>query len=164
MQDPSSNSEPENRENTVGLQYQYLEAVLKAINESLNALNTKASALIGFDALVINFATNLPNQYLIFKAFTFASLMVSVLMGILAYAPKEAGTMVKPKVLMDNHYYDSEENFRLVVIKTWIEGLPGLCEMRDKKFKFLKYGIWSLGAAALVTGYINLIVLICGKP
>jgi len=58
--------------------------------------------------------------------------------------------MTPPHILMDEYYYDSEENCRLVIAKTWLETLDELESMRDTKARFVKKAIFALGGAAIL--------------
>ena len=56
--------------------------------------------------------------------------------------------MTPPRILMDDYYYDSEENGRLVITKTWLEALDEFEEVRDEKAKIADQAIIVLCIAA----------------
>ncbi len=49
---------------------------------------------------------------------------------------------------MDEYYYDSEENCRLVITKTWLEALDECESVRDEKAKIADQATTALYCAA----------------
>ncbi len=61
--------------------------------------------------------------------------------------------MTPPSLLMEENYYDSDENCRLIITKTWIEALKELESIRDEKAKFVDKAVSTLCGAALVASF-----------
>lgn len=147
----------------IKLIYTYTEYRLKLANDSLNALNTKLGSIIAFSGAAIGFSINLPNRQfsivteqltcyscLILKIFVCLCLAMAICISMIGFYPQAGGGMTPPNILMDEYYYDSEENCQLVITKTWLESLKELELMRDTKAEFVKKAIFALGGAALL--------------
>jgi hypothetical protein len=150
-------------QSNIKLIYNYTEYRLKLANDSLNSLNAKLGSIIAFSGAAIGFSINLPNQgfgstteqlicysCLILKILVCLSLIVAVCISMTGFYPQAGGGMTPPHILMDEYYYDSEENCRLVIAKTWLETLDELESMRDTKARFVKKAIFALGGAAIL--------------
>lgn len=157
-------SEEDREYNNINLIYSYTEYRIKMTNDSINALNTKLSAVLGFSATSIIFSINLPNQAfipntrheylcyscLILKIIVCVLLAVTIFKCIQGLLPKAVGGMTPPEILMNEYYYDTDENCKLVITKTWIEALKEFETLRDEKAKIANGAITTLGGAALV--------------
>lgn len=147
----------------IKLIYSYTEYRLKLVNDSLNALNTKLGSIIAFSGAAIGFSINLPNKgfgiiteqftcysCLILKILVCLCLVIAICISMAGFYPKAGAGMTPPRLLMDNNYYGSEEECRLVITKTWLETLDELEHMRDIKAEYLKKAIFALGGAAIL--------------
>ena len=158
----------EEKEHTnIKLIYEYTEYRLKLVNDSINALNTKLSAILGFSATSIVFSINLPNQAfitnpaenslcyccLLLKIIVCVLLVATIYIGINGFRPKAGGGMTPPSLLLEENYYDSDEDCRLIITKTWIEALKELESIRDEKAKFVEKAVSTLCGAALVASF-----------
>lgn len=161
MEDPHSEDEQSEHTN-INLIYSYTEYRLKLTNDSINALNTKLSAILAFSATSIIFSINLPNQAflaspdrqyicyscLVLKILVCCFLALTIYLSVQGFRPKPGGGMTPPDKLMNENYYDSEENCRLIITKTWIEALQDLEKLRDEKAKIADRAIRMLCVAA----------------
>ena len=159
----SSEQTKEPEHTNIQLIYSYTEYRLKLANESINALNTKIGSIIAFSGVSIGLTINLPNkafitnfsaQYicyscLIIKIVVCIFVIAAIVISLSGFTPKEGGGMTPPSLLMKENYYDSDEDCRLIITKTWIEALEELESLRDKKAKQVKMGILALGGAAI---------------
>lgn len=159
----------------ISLIYSYTEYRLKLTNDSINALNTKLSSILAFSATSIIFSINLPNQAFIvipghqyicycclwLKIVVCVFLALTIYLSVLGFRPKGAGGMTPPDLLMEENYYDSDEDCRLIITKTWIEALKELEFLRDQKAKVADQAIQTLCIAAFcATGSIILASLL----
>ncbi len=77
-------------------------------------------------------------------------LAITIFICVQGFLPKASGGMTPPKILMNEYYYDSDENCRLVITKTWIEALQEFENVRDEKAKITEKAIIMLSIAALL--------------
>ncbi|MBD1904083.1 hypothetical protein H6F53_01000 [Trichocoleus sp. FACHB-832] len=148
----------------ISLIYSYTEYRIKLANDSINVLNTKLSSVLGFSATSIVFSINLPNQAfipnpsysylcyscLIIKIAVCVFLAVTIFICVKGLIPKSLGAMTPPEILMNEYYYDTDENCKLVITKTWIEALKEFEMLRDEKAKIANIAITALCGAALL--------------
>ncbi len=146
----------------IKLIYSYTEYRLKLANDSISALNTKLGSVIAFSGASIGFSINLPNkafllapgeQYicyscLILKMIVCTTLILAICTSVIGFIPQAGGAMTPPNLLMKENYFDSDENCRLIITKTWIEALEELELIRDNKSKLVKIAVLLLGSAA----------------
>ena len=163
MENPVENSQTPEHSN-IKLIYSYTEYKLKLANDSLNALNTKLGSLIAFSGAAIGFSINLPNKAflpssadeyvcylcLILKILVCLFLVFAISIGVTGFYPKAGGGMTPPQLLMQENYYDTDEDCRLIIVRTWIEALTELEAMRDAKAGFVKKSIFALAGAAVL--------------
>lgn len=159
---PIVDKEPEHT--NIKLIYSYTEYRLKLANDSISALNTKLGSAIAFSGASIGFSINLPNkafllapgdQYicyscLILKMSVCIVLILAIFTSVIGFIPQSGGGMTPPGLLMEENYYDSDENCRLIITKTWIEALEELELIRDNKSKLVKIAVLLLGLAAFL--------------
>jgi len=69
---------------------------------------------------------------------------------MMGFYPKAGGGMTPPRLLMSENYYNSEEDCRLVITKTWLDTLDEFESMRDTKAEYVKKAIFALGGAAIL--------------
>ena len=153
----------ETQHTNIKLIYNYTEYQLKLANDSINSLNTKLGSIIAFSGASIGLSINLPNkaflenateQYvcyscLILKILVCILLIVAVSTSVIGFIPQAGGGMTPSNLLMDENYYDSDEDCRLIITKTWIEALAELKSLRDNKANLVKIAILAIGGAAV---------------
>jgi len=163
MKDPTEDSQTSQHSN-IKLIYSYTEYRLKLANDSLNALNTKLGSIIAFSGAAISFSINLPNNAflpgnahayicylcLILKILVCLFLVFAIGTGVTGFYPKAGGAMTPPQLLMQENYYDTDEECRLIITKTWLEALTELEAMRDTKAEFVKRSVFALAGAAVL--------------
>lgn len=149
--------------------YNYTENRMKLVNDSINALNTKLGSIIAFSGAAIGFSINLPNKafittdltessYLCYlclnlKIFLCVFLVIAIFTSTYGFVPKAGGAMTPPSLLMEENYYDSDEDIRLIITKTWIEALAELELLRDNKAKLVTRAILAFGGAAVLAAF-----------
>jgi len=151
------------KHSNIKLIYGYTEYRLKLANDSLNALNTKLGSIIAFSGAAIGFSINLPNKgfgvvdgqlicysCLVLKILVCLCLVISICISMMGFYPKAGGGMTPPRLLMSENYYNSEEDCRLVITKTWLDTLDEFESMRDTKAEYVKKAIFALGGAAIL--------------
>lgn len=146
----------------IELIYEYTKSVVSAQSDSLNRLDTKFSAFLGFSGILLRFALNLPDnsglnvwlglnilQVLKVLVCTFAG--ASVLFSAIGLTAKNRGTTVDPKILMgDDWYWESEERCRAFIVNTWIVTTDEYQETGRKKGQNLNLTIWLFCIATLL--------------
>ena len=157
-----------NDNSNITLIYEYAQETLKELNSSKSALNTKLAAVIGFDAALIRFSSNLPDRSLVIalvnldihlncysclllKILSYISLMISLVFALWGFIPKKAGVIILPKELMNKYLKISEEHYRESIIASWNKSIEELAAIRDKTAKFLNYAVLFLGIAAILS-------------
>jgi hypothetical protein len=140
--------------------YTYTESAIKLLNDSINALNSKLSTVIGFAGVLLRFGVDLPGNIpigdtqclscLILKVASITFAFLSILTAILGFLPQTVGTMAYPEdLLVDEYFEDTEENNRIRIVKTWLIGYQLILDSIDTKSAGLKHAsIFLLFAAA----------------
>lgn len=133
----------------IDLIYNYTECRLALVNNSINQLNAKLNSILAFGVISTFLSVDLPNTdfCLWLKILVCIFLILTILLTILGLRPKPAGGMTPPNLLMEENYYDTEENCRLIIVKTWIEALKELELLRDEKARTAHQAIYMLCAA-----------------
>jgi hypothetical protein len=163
----SSEETKEPEHTNIQLIYDYTEYRLKLANDSLNALNTKLGSIIAFSGVSIGLSINLPSkaftinsgaQYICYSCFIIKIivcifLIAAIVISLSGFTPIEGGGMTPPSLLMNENYYDSDEDCRLIITKTWIEALKELETLRDSKANQVKMSILALGGAAISAAF-----------
>ncbi|MEB3341259.1 hypothetical protein [Okeania sp.] len=152
----------------IQLIYEYAQQVLKDLDSSKNTLNTKLGTVIGFDAVMIRFSSDLPddslilnlpdtdiclkcNMCLILKILTLCSLIISLLFGLWGFKPKKGGTNILPQRLIEKCLSIPEENYRRSLIEVWNESIIELDKLRNDTAKMLNRAVFCLGFAAILS-------------
>jgi hypothetical protein len=115
--------------NNIALIYDYTQKHIESINKSIDILNTKISFFLLLYVLIL--ISNTQFNYL--DCF----LLTGISISIYTLLPKATGGVTPPEILMNEYYYESEENCRLVIVKTWLETIIELELIRDRKAKQL---------------------------
>lgn len=155
--------------NNVSLAYIYTKEVIEDTNKSLDALNTKLTAVLAFSGLLLRFSGDLPETNDFFVA---ARLVVCSFFGLavvfccLGLQPKVGGAVVVPDDLIYGRversngdgekeygalcYHESDERVRLFIIKTWLSRLPELDRRVESSFDALKKATWCIAAGSIL--------------
>ena len=112
----------------IDLIYSYTEYRITLVNNSINQLNAKLNSVLAFGVISTFLSVDLPDIYfcLWLKILICLLLILTILLAVLGLRPRPAGGMTPPHLLMEENYYDTEENCRLIIVKTWIEALKEL--------------------------------------
>jgi len=152
MEDNSINSNHAPHDNNLDLIYQYSESVLKAVNDDIKTINTKLGIVLGFDGILIKLVTDLPDQTLtidsyrcysclLLKVLIFLLLICSIWVSAAGLVSKPAGSIVRPKELLENWYYEDSENCKLLILKGLSQTVEGLNLNRTRKAEQLATSI-----------------------
>lgn len=127
----------------INLIYEYTEYHLKSVNRSIDILTTKLNVLLGLStALVVPIALLLPigiktkfqcYWLLSLEIMSCGLLIATLYFCITGFQPRSLGGVTPPSLLMNENYYDSDEDIRLIITKTRIEALKELEDLRDWK-------------------------------
>lgn len=140
----------------IELIYDYTKTVISAQSESLNRLDTKLSAFLGFSGLLLRFALSLPSNSVfnlcqVLKVLVCVFAGASILSSAIGLTAKIRGTTVDPKILMgDDWYWESEERCRAFIVNTWIVTTDEYEETGKKKGQNLNRTIWLFCIATIL--------------
>ncbi|MBW4488778.1 MAG: hypothetical protein KME12_13410 [Trichocoleus desertorum ATA4-8-CV12] len=149
--------------------YDYIVSSIDILRKGIDSLNTKLSALIGFDALLIRFSSDLPkqcsttkwfifnnciNEYLCSSLRTFSCvfLLISIMLGFWGFSPKSGGTLVKPDELIEKCLHVSKEAYYQALFVESQETYNDFLSIRKSKSRLLKWAVVFLGFATLLSG------------
>lgn len=113
-----------------------MEKSIEDIQGSIDVLNTKLSAVVGFNAVLIRFSSSLPDKSLkidietlgvnlscysclILKILSCILLIISIIISLIAFFPKGTGTIIRPNELIEKCLKVSEQDYRLSIISLW---------------------------------------------
>ena len=124
------------KHNNVHFIYDYTKQHFGMVNNSLDILTVKINFVLGLTAGLIGLSSittykqivagTLHRYWMSFEIVGSILCVASLCLCFVGLQPKAAGSITPPKLLMDEHYYDSDENCHLIVTKTLIEALSEL--------------------------------------
>ena len=128
--------------------YKYTESSVKDAFVSLNGLNVRLTAVAAACGFLLKFAydVDLNNLRLL------ASLLLILCVGCCASGlfARAAGNLASPKVLLDEWYYESDEQCRLYILANWSETLKQVDAKRFWKAQCLNWAFVCFVLAFLV--------------
>ena len=120
----------------IELIYNYTEYRIRLTNQNLNRLDIKLGIIFVTSFLSL---FNLPELQNNFKVVICIFLIITIGLSYLGLHSKATGGMTPPGLLMKENYYDTDEDCRLIIVKTWIEALKELELLRDEKAGIAKW-------------------------
>jgi len=168
--DKDLNSEiPLDSNSNAELIYNYVNSSIEILRKGIDSLNTKLSALIGFDALLIRFSSDLPKQCLIpewpffsdpisayfcsyLRIFSCIFLLISITLGFWGFSPRSGGTLVNPDELIEKCLYVSKESYYRSLLIESQETYNDFLLIRKSKSRLLRLAVVFLGFATLLSG------------
>jgi hypothetical protein len=145
------------KKSNIQLIYDYTKSLVSDQSNSLNRLDTKLSAFLGFSALLLRFALNLPDDaannvcQVVVKVLVCVFAGASVLFSAMGLTAKTRGTTVDPKVLMgDDWYWEPEERCKAFIVNTWIVATDEYEAVGKKKGQKLNLTIWLFCIATIL--------------
>ena len=147
-------AEPETTtHNNLKLVQEYANSFQELIDKSIDISVTKLGFVIVLSTCSICFSVVSPSYTNVWAlSADIASnilCLIAILLCFAGFYPKSGGFMALPDVMLNEHYYDSEEDFRLILTRTVLEGLPSLIELRDFRANVVKSAFSLLCAAIL---------------
>lgn len=156
----------ERRKKNVETLYNYTKQSVNDLDDSIKSLDAKLSAIIGFDALIIRLAKELPvdsisinlgddmanldcySCYLL-KVAVYVGLFISLFIAIRGLLPQSRGEAYFPSDLLDQSYLDQpEDEFSKILIRNWDATIQQEIKFRENKSKRLEYSIRSFALSA----------------
>lgn len=141
QQELPDNPSPEHT--NIKLIYKYTQYHLKSVNCSIDILTTKLNVLLGLSAvlvipiaflLLVEIKTKPQYYWLLGSEIVSCGLLIATLYScFVGFQPRALGGVTPPSLLMNENYYDSDEDIRLIIVKTWIEALKELEGLRNWK-------------------------------
>lgn len=136
--------------------YDYTQYQIDSINQSVATLNNKISVvliiafflLFSFVAPVIFYKSW---AYIILFFINIILVSAAIVQSFWCLWPSGAGSVILPKILIEEYYYASSEDCKLVIVKTWVEALQELVAWRNEKANKLKLAICLSLASVFVT-------------
>jgi hypothetical protein len=151
------------KNSNIDLIYQYTASLLKEQGDSLNRLDTKLSAFLGFGGLTLRFALNLPSKpwheslqnpaylsCLILKVITCILAGACVFICAFGLTASLRGIAVDPKELMDDEWFQREEEIcKGYIISAWIKITDEFEIVGKRKGQTLNIAIWCISIAII---------------
>ncbi|MBD2066176.1 hypothetical protein H6F93_01305 [Leptolyngbya sp. FACHB-671] len=130
----------EQEQNNIDVIQQYTESAYKTVNDSINALDTKLTTVIGFSGLLIRFTSDLGagNQWLVIAKISICLLLIaSVLCSVVGLLPGQTGAIVTPRELREDFYYKKDEECKRYITDNFINAIEQMDSFRDRKRRWL---------------------------
>lgn len=143
------------RENNLEIIQRYTESVYKTVTDSINALDTKLTTVIGFSGVLIRFTSDLSvcnSWFIATKILVCLLLISSVICSVIGLTPKPSGPIVTPRELRENYYYGKDEECRRYITDNFINAVEQMDKFRAKKRRWLFYGILLLTFGTIIFG------------
>lgn len=149
------------------LTYEYTLNSIKAVNESVDKLNTKFTLVLTLSGILINFGKDLPGYSTIIRCeippyncvscyllqFTaYFLIIIAIAISLWGLLPSAAGKIVLPEQLLTDEWNNSEEEQYLIALIQYLEKetLLDLNELGAKKAKRLNYAIAAIGLSVFL--------------
>ena len=149
----------ENQYTNTNLVYEYTESLFKAINDSLDRLDSKIATVIALSGLILRFTLDLPGlnsleempcySCLILKVLATLAAAIAVAISIIGFRTRNRGTVVSSRELHREWLNESEERCRLRISRTWRNAIEELEELRNKKARLFDWSLLALATTAL---------------
>jgi hypothetical protein len=133
----------------------YTESVHKTIADSISALDTKLTTVIGFSGVLIRFTNDLSicnNWFVAVKITVCLLLIASVIFSAIGLAPRSSGAIVTPRELREDFYYGKNEECRRYITDNLITAIEQMEKFRSRKRHWLFYGILFLTIGTVIFG------------
>jgi hypothetical protein len=158
----------ENYSKIIDLIYKNAQQSIADIDSSINTLNTKLSALTGFDALLIKLVNDLPGKLhaieisnasyglpcyscLLLKVLACFFLAVSLLISLKALLPKKGNDkIIAPSEQVEKCLELTDEEYKLLFIDLYDEDIQSLVALRNWKSQRLNWAGEALVGATAV--------------
>jgi hypothetical protein len=153
MTDTERLQEPDTQEsehNNLKLIYDHVEYQITLVNRSIDISGAKLGFVLGMTTVLIIFLTtvhSINNCLLFLDVFSVILCLVTLSFCLAGFQSKAGGVLPLAKALYDEHYYDSEESFFLILTSVAMESVDSLIVLRDFRAKMATYAIWCLCAA-----------------
>ena len=117
--------------------YDYTESNLKEAIASMNGLNVRLTAVLGACGFLLKFASEVDWDRLRLAA----CLLILICIGccLLGLSATPAGNLASPGVLLDEWYYESDEQCKLYILVNWRETLKQVDAKRFWKASCLNW-------------------------
>ena len=118
--------------------YSYTEGVLKSINQSIDDLNGRLIAVIGFSGVMLRFAKDLSPHSLAYGLPTIKVLVcilftIAIASSAIGLIPKSTASVASPDTLLQKWYRETDEQCKLFILAGWEQAITQLVRMRGSK-------------------------------
>lgn len=133
--------------------YEYTKEAIKNINDGINRKINRLGATLGLCAGMLKFAGDMPTDRLYFfvRLLICGCLLISIASCIAGLLPMQSGDELKPKALLKPHIYRAtEEQYRITIINEWIQLIPSLDEISERRGACLRLAFVFLTSAIII--------------
>ena len=130
----------------------YSEKVFDGTNKSLDNLNNRASAFLGFGGILLRFAFELPYCSIFTKCtkiLTIICFLASLITNLICLLSEGKGKIIKPRRMMDDDYFELEsKDYKATIVDTIIIANEELEEVASYKGLLINLSIIAITAGA----------------
>jgi hypothetical protein len=120
-------------EDSINTIYQYTENHVEAQEDSLNRLDAKSSAFIGFSTILIRLAVDLPSNSNLTKVLVCFFAIISILISAAGLTARMTGKVTHPETLLSNYLDADELVHQYIIIKNRISLIDEYESLTKKK-------------------------------
>jgi hypothetical protein len=153
----------------VDIIYNYTESHVKCLEESITRIDGRFSTFIGFSAVLIRLALDLPDESYIMKILVCVCSVLTIIISAVGLGAKQIGNVLHPSALMsDQYFYESDSYKQCLIINDQINLINEYESVIQKKGKRLNWMIgfftiaiifYGIGVSGLDTIVLKLITL-----
>lgn len=138
--------------------YNYTEKSIDGINRSIDITTDKLTKVLAFSGVLLKFAVDMPSEEQLFgfKTLVLGALMAAIGLCASGIWPREGGKSNLKAAYFSRMLREAKtatsEQFQEAAVKSWLEVIPDLEELRDYRIGFLNKAIGCLVFAGIVFG------------
>lgn len=137
----------------VDIIYNYTESHVKSLEESITRIDARFSTFIGFSAVLIRLALDLPDESYIMKIIVCLCSVVTIIISAVGLGAKQIGNVLHPSALMSDKYFNESDSFKqCLIINDQIDLINQYEKVIQNKGKRLNGMIWFFTIAIIFYG------------
>ena len=137
----------------VELIYEYTKETIKNINSGIDRKINRLGATLALCGATLKFANDMPTNGLYFftRLLVCACLLIAIGSCIAGLIPMKSGDEPEPKALLEPSIYRStEEQYRITIINEWIQLIPSLDAISERRGACLRLAFGFLASAIII--------------